>query len=87
MALDRIHLRKLLKILFLDGNARRSALRADIRDEIAKATGEGSGGDFYAPFWSDAKNHVFGIVDLRSMVNERIAANGRRANLYPRLRD
>ncbi|MFN3399006.1 MAG: hypothetical protein ACK4Z4_01585 [Ferrovibrio sp.] len=92
MALDRIHLRKLLKILFLSPGARRTAIRADIREEIAKGKAKASGeplagGDFYAPFWSDAKDHVFALADLRDMVEVRIAANGRRANLYRRLRD
>lgn len=88
MAIDVIHLRKLLKIMFLDPNARRSALRADIREEVARESGDtASGGDFYAPFWADAKDHVFGIGDLHDLVDVRIAANRRRANLYPRLRD
>ncbi|HEX8584342.1 MAG TPA: hypothetical protein VF680_08025 [Allosphingosinicella sp.] len=88
MSLDRIHLRKLLKILFLDAGPRRSALRGDIREEIARNAGEvGSGGDFYAPFWFDAKSHVFGTVDLHTCVDDRIAANAGRANLYPLLRD
>ena len=87
MALNRIHLRKLLKILFSESNARRSELRSDIREEIARESGqEGGGGDFYAPFWADAKNHVFGIADLHDMVDGRVEANGRRANLYPQLR-
>lgn len=88
MALEQIHLRKLLKILFLPPNKVRSAVRTDIREDIARDEGyELSGGDFYAPFWADAKDHVFGHVDLRDMVERRIAANRRRSNLYPRLRD
>lgn len=88
MSLERIHLRKLLKILFLDANPRRSALRGDIREEIAREAGDvGSGGDFYAPFWFDAKCHVFGSADLHVCVDDRIAANAGRANLYPLLRD
>jgi hypothetical protein len=88
MALDGIHLRKLLKILFLDPKARQSAIRADIREDIKREAGQNSsGGDFYAPFWSDAKDHVFGLSDLNDMVRQRIAANLRRRNLYPGLRD
>lgn len=88
MALDRIHLRKLLKIIFLEPNKRRSAVRADIREELAKEAGrESSGGDFYAPFWADAKSHVFGSGDLHDLVEARMEANVRRTNLYPRLRD
>lgn len=87
MALNRIHLRKLLKILFSEPNVRRAELRSDIREEIAREAGqEGGGGDFYAPFWADAKDHVFGIADLHDMVDNRVEANGRRSNLYPQLR-
>lgn len=87
MALNRIHLRKLLKIMFLDAGKQRSALRADIREEIAReASTTSSGGDFYAPFWADAKAHIFGTTDLYRSVDARIAANRTRANLYPRLR-
>lgn len=88
MSIQNIHLRKLLKVLFLPDNARRSALRGDIREEIAKAAGDGGGGgDFYASFWYDAKSHVFGTADLHQCVEDRIAANAGRANLYPLLRD
>jgi len=88
VALERIHLRKLLKILFLPSNRQRSEIRKDIREDRIRAVGgESSGGDFYVPFWADAKNHVFGIGDLRLMVDQRIAGNSKRRNLYPRLRD
>ncbi|WP_067733141.1 hypothetical protein [Novosphingobium naphthalenivorans] len=88
MALNNIHLRKLLKILYLPANQRRSELRKDIRDERDRLAGGGAGGgDFYAPFWSDAKRHVFGRLDLLDAVDDRIAVNGRRDNLYPLLRD
>lgn len=88
MSIERIHLRKLLKIMFLPERGRRSALRTDIREEIAREAGvEGGGGDFYVPFWADARSHVFGATDLHQSVQNRIAANDRRANLYPRLRD
>ena len=88
MALERIHLRKLLKILFLKPNEQRAEIRADIRADIARESGASSaGGDFYGPFWSDAKMHVFDEADLRDMVDERIASNARRSRLYPRLRD
>ncbi len=88
MALENIHLRKLLKILFLEQKMRQSALRADIREDIRRETGEvGGGGDFYSPFWADAKAHVFGGADLRYLTAARVNANARRANLYPQLRD
>jgi len=88
MALERIHLRKLLKILFLDSSAKRAAIRSDIRGDIASAAGlDSSGGDFYGPFWSDAKTYVFGGPDLRAVTDDRIKANPNRINLYPQLRD
>lgn len=88
MSIERIHLRKLLKIMFLADVPRRSALRADIREEIARDAGDaGGGGDFYGPFWADARSHVFATEDLHATVQTRIQANGRRRNIYPRLRD
>lgn len=88
MSLQNIHLRKLLKIMYLDGAGRVSALRADIRDDLAREAGrEGGGGDFYGPFWRDAKDHVFGVSDLHDRTRLRIDSNQGRANLYPQLRD
>lgn len=88
MSLRSIHLRKLLKIMYLPPNRRVSALRSDIREDIAREDGSaGSGGDFYGPFWRDAKDHVFGVSDLRDATRARIDANPRRANLYPQLAD
>jgi len=88
MSLENVQLRKLLRIFYLEPVRRISALRADIREDIARESGEfGGGGDFYVPFWSDAKNHVFEKEDLRKAVAERIAANPGRARLYPLLKD
>jgi len=88
MSLRSIHLRKLLKILYSEPNRRISALRSDIRDDIARELGDiQGGGDFYGPFWRDAKDHAFGLSDLHQATEERIASNAGRANLYPRLRD
>lgn len=90
MPLQNMSLRKLLKIMFLPARAQQSALRTDIREERAREApdrNDEGGGDFYAPFWSDAKAHAFGQGDLRDLVAERIANNGRRARLYPLLRD
>lgn len=88
MALERIHLRKLLKILFLPPNRQQSAIRRDIwEDGVKEAGGETSGGDFYVPFWADAKRHVFGTGDLHALVDRRVADSAQRRNLYPRLRD
>ncbi|ACK81947.1 hypothetical protein [Methylorubrum extorquens] len=88
MPLQNIHLGKFLKVGFSNASRRRSELRAGIRQEIAReAQTESVGGDFYVPFWADAKAHALGTRDLRQAVRERIAANGGRAALYPRLRD
>lgn len=90
MPLQDISLRKLLKIMFLPARPQRAELRKDIRDERARAAAspdEEGGGDFYAPFWADAKAHAFGEGDLRELVAQRIASNERRARLYPLLRD
>ena len=88
MSLRLIHLRKLLKILYSEPNRRISALRSDIRQDIAREAGDlAGGGDFYGPFWRDAKNHAFGLADPHEATDNRIASNSGRANLYPRLRD
>ncbi|WP_404334674.1 hypothetical protein AB2M62_13940 [Sphingomonas sp. MMS12-HWE2-04] len=89
MSLQNIHLRKILKIMYLEGGARIAALRADIREEIAREEGRAGegGGDFYGPFWRDAKDHVFGATDLHEQTRIRIQGNPGRANLYGQLRD
>lgn len=88
MSLKSIHLRKLLQIFYLPNAGKISKIRAEIRDDIARESGAlAAGGDFYGPFWADAKKHAVGLGDLRSSVDERIDANDVRANLYPQLRD
>lgn len=83
MSLQKIHLRKLLHLMFADQSRVISVLRADIRDEIRKQAGQaGEGGDFHAPFWFDAKNHVNGELDLRFAVAGRIAVHKGRERLY-----
>ena len=86
--LDRITLRKILKIIHLSPKERRQAIRREVYGEMAKAAGSSdAGGDFYVPFWSDAKCYAFGECDLDLAVDERIEVNGRRRNLYPVLRN
>ncbi len=89
MSLQLIHLRKLLKIMYLAGPRRIGALREDIRADISRERGEegSGGGDFYGPFWRDAKDHVFGISDLTEQTRLRVLSNGGRANLYNQLHD
>ena len=66
-----------------------SLMRSDIRSEIKKQKklGFGKGGDFYGPFWADAKNHVASNFDLGLATTERIASNKGRKRLYEMLRD
>ena len=80
-------LRKLLELFSADDALRVSLLRRDIRDSISRSRREGGGGDFYTPFWADAKAHVRGERELISATDVRIAANHRRRKLYPQLRD
>ena len=87
MSVKKIHLRKLLQLFFADARLQRSLLLTDIRNDRAKESTRGSGGDFYAPFWSDVKNHAAGLSDLYEQTEIRIAANKTRARLYPVLRD
>lgn len=88
MALNRIHLRKLLKLFMMKDNLRSTEIRADAR-QVMRTQDEGStsGGDFHVPFWKDAKDHAAGRSDLRESTLAQIKKNKRRENLYPRLCD
>jgi len=78
----------LLKAFFLPAKQQTALLRAEIRREIAKELGaEAGGGNFYTPFWSDAKNHIRGIADVRVETASRVSKNPRRKRLYPRLQE
>jgi len=86
MSIDNIHLNKLLKLLYLPEKGLQSELRTDIRQARSKAQGRDSGGgDFYQPLWHDIKLHVTREKDLLESIEERIAKNYRRKNLYTRL--
>lgn len=88
MSIERINLRKLLQFFYADPRHRRSLILADIRNERYKAEGSGgNGGDFYAPFWADVKDHAAGRSDLVETTAGRIEANQARERLYPLLRD
>lgn len=83
MSLEKIHLSKLLKIFYSDTRKQISLLREDIRNEIKKEnSADGSGGDFYIPFWADAKAHASGQLDLREKAKLRIDSNKGRERLY-----
>ena len=88
MGLDRVHLRKLLKLFMMKDSLRSTAIRADAR-EVMKRRDEGPtpGGDFHVPFWSDAKAHAAGKIDLAEATAQQVEKNWRRQKLYPRLRD
>ncbi len=89
MSFEIIGLGKLLNALYASRPQRITMLRGDIRSEIKKAEGFGnsSGGDFYGPFWADAKRHVAGELDLRLTTIVRIDSNKGRERLYTILKD
>lgn len=84
MSIKNIHLYKLLKLIELPDKKLISILRQDIRTDLRKGSG---GGNFYSPFWSDAKLHVAGDSDLDQSTISRISSNKGRERLYPQLRD
>ncbi|PHS20911.1 MAG: hypothetical protein COA85_13655 [Robiginitomaculum sp.] len=86
MSIRNIHLRKLLRAFNESENRKITLLRGDIRSELKKRAGFASkGGDFHGPFWSDAKNHASGEIDLSIATLDRIAKNEARGRLYPEL--
>jgi hypothetical protein len=88
MGLDRVHLRKVLKLFMMKENLRSTAIRADARETMKKLDeGSGPGGDFPMPFWRGAKDHAAGKSDLHETTAYQINKNWRRKNLYPRFRD
>lgn len=83
MSVKSIHLRKLLQLFYLSERELTTKLREDIRQEIAKLEGRSKpGGDFYVGFWTDAKRHVKGEVDLLKQTDIRIRDNKGRERLY-----
>lgn len=88
LPINNLTLRKALKLAFSDPASLRTDIRAIIRADRAREAGtDGGGGDFYGPFWYDAKQHVLGLSDLHVDTQSRIDSNPRRQNLYPQLRD
>jgi len=90
MAIDKIHLRKLLRLFYARPNLQRRLLLEDIRNERTKKQrkdDDEGGGDFHTAFWADAKDHVAGNSDLREKVKDRIIKNPTRKRLYPLLVD
>lgn len=88
MALESIHLRKLLQLFYASAPTRRRLLLADIREELRRGEqDEAGGGHFHLPFWTDVRRHVAGEADLTAQTNIRIRSNPRRRRLYPLLAD
>lgn len=88
VAIKKINLRKLLQLFYASPSQRRALLRSDIRQERDKKLGrKGTGGDFFGPFWADAKDHVAGTLELRTQVPVRMTEGKGRKRLYPLLRD
>ncbi|WP_421933364.1 hypothetical protein [Phenylobacterium sp.] len=89
MSFHLIGLGKLLNAMYASDAQRTTLLRTDIRSGIKKASGSSTekGGDFYGPFWADAKRHVAGELDLRTVTSQRAAGNKTRERLYPLLCD
>lgn len=86
MAIQNINLWKLLKLLYLPENKLISEFRSDIRNDIKKLNNlNTNGGDFHAPFWRDAKDHVSNLENLASKTKIRIATSRQRRRLYPLL--
>lgn len=73
-----------MQLMFAGPTEQRALLRADVRQDLARAAGVSSGGgDFYGPFWSDVKDHVAGRADLLDSTKQRVLKNSRRERLYP----
>lgn len=89
MSILNIQLRKILRLFYANDRLRRRLILEDIRSDASKEGGgaRSNGGDFYGPFWADAKAHVTGTADLTRRTEIRIAANSGKARLYRLLRD
>lgn len=86
MSFQKIQLRKLLTAFGSSKKKLVTIIRSDIRLELAKENGiRTGGGDFHAPFWSDAKEYVLHGADLEDRTKTRVSANSRRKRLYPEL--
>lgn len=82
-------LRKALQLFYAPQSVRRRILKDDIRLDRRKEDGgtRSQGGDFYAPFWFNVKQHISGEGDLSEMTVARIKSNKNYSRLYPHLKD
>lgn len=89
MSFELIGVGKLLRAMYASRAQQTRLLRDDIRSTIRRERGvpPGDGGDFYVPFWADAKRHVRGEADLEELTDVRIESNRGRARLYELLAD
>jgi hypothetical protein len=88
MTIRSINLRKLLQFCALDERQTLSALRKESYQDRRRAERlQEGGGDFFAPFWSDAKSFVTHGLNLHEATDDRIIKNRLRARLYPILKD
>lgn len=88
MTMDRLSLARFLELLQLPQPRRLKAIERDARRAVyGERFGKASdGGDFYGPFWSDAKRSaVEREFCLASATSDRIARNKARRRLYPQL--
>ncbi|WP_044828154.1 hypothetical protein [Thalassospira sp. HJ] len=81
MAIEKVHLRKLLQLFGMKQNKLVSQLRRDILQSLKG----GEGRDFYTPFWADVKQHVIGEKTLSVSVAERVEKSDQRKRRYPEL--
>jgi hypothetical protein len=79
MSILNVQLRKILQLYYADERLRRKLLLDDIRSDARKEGGgrKSKGGDFYGPFWADAKGHVTGTLDLTAQTEIRIGYSER----------
>ncbi|MBB3948698.1 hypothetical protein GGQ73_004689 [Rhizobium skierniewicense] len=89
MSVFDLPLRKALQLFYAPPALRRKILKADINLDRKKEAGgnRSQGGDYYAPFWSDVKNHISGEGDLSEAISNRIISNKNFTRLYPLLKD
>jgi hypothetical protein len=88
MTMDRLSLARFLELLQLPHARRLKVIERDARKAVfADRFGKSSdGGDFYGPFWSDAKRSaVEREFSLAAATADRIARNKSRRRLYPQL--
>lgn len=88
MPFSEISLRKLMMIL--DSSARTQPTKLkNIRsqDNQKYINPEAKPMDFHLPFWSDAKKHILGELDIKESSRQRGVDNRNRSRLYPLLAD